>query len=99
MGQKCQDKVPERVRNKVHKNFWRLGDYNAQNAYLRRLLKSKTVKRRRKWKKNNQNTFLSFVVALYKRVRARTKMFNVYYLIIIRKKFYLLYLSNAANFP
>lgn len=51
MASKCYDKVPERVRNEVRKNFWRLGADDAQNAYLGKLLKTKTVKRRRTLKK------------------------------------------------
>ena len=45
---KCYEKVPEGLRNEIHDNFWDLGNYNAQNAYLSKLLKSKVVKRRRK---------------------------------------------------
>ena len=45
---KCYDKVPEDVRKEIHENFWKLGDYEKQNAYLGKLLKSIPVKRRRK---------------------------------------------------
>ena len=45
---KCYEKVPEGVRNVIHSNFWATGSYNDQNGYLAKLMKSKTVKRRRK---------------------------------------------------
>ena len=45
---KCFEKVSEEARKEIHENFWKLGEYNRQNEYLSKLLKSKIVKRRRK---------------------------------------------------
>ena len=45
---KCFDKVTMPVVKEIHKNFWNLGSYNEQNAYLGKLIRSNPVKRRRK---------------------------------------------------
>jgi len=43
----CFEKIGMEAINEVFKEFWNIGDYNRQNAYIQNLIEQKLVKRRR----------------------------------------------------
>ena len=47
-GDGCFDKVREEARVAIFKNFWGMGDYDKQNAYISQQIRTVPVKRRRK---------------------------------------------------
>ena len=61
--QKCYDRLGgiERV-SQIFKFFWNIGNYNEQNNYLQKLVKSQSVKRSRKKGDSRRNTTLLYHV-------------------------------------
>lgn len=54
---KCSEKVPDYVREKLFEEYWGMSNYNRRYSYIASLVQLEEPKRRRVWSENENNHF------------------------------------------